>query len=146
MAEERKVPTKEQWATIVENLSGMYGSVKLLVDGYTVDIQRGLTGKNTIGNIVYVNGHIDGKWMVTHKLSDTTAVLPDETKRFYRPSMRAIFKQKVVKRAEREYGKRFAKKDGYYEKLVFYSPSWGSANSLKRHFLKNNHNIELVKE
>jgi len=146
MAEERKVPTKEEWDFIIDSLSGIFGSVELLVDGYKVNIVRKRTGKNSLGSTVYVNGYVKGIWMVTHKLSDTEFVVPEESKRFYRPSVRSLYKQKEVKRAERECGKRFAKKHGYYDKLVFYVPEWGSANSLKRHLLKNNHNIELLKE
>jgi hypothetical protein len=146
--EPRKVPSKEEWDRIIKTLSGVFGSVELLVDGYKVTAQRAQTKKNRLETMVYVNGYIKGEWYRHHKLNDTAAEseLPEETRRFLRPVTKSLFSPKKVSAFERSCGKRAAKKHGFYEKLILYVPYWSSARSFKNHLLKNNHNIEVLKE
>lgn len=142
----RQVPTKEQWELIIQNLSGLFGSVNLLADGYKLTVRRTLTGKNTLGSVVFVNGEVKGLWMVSHKLSEKNPAVPEEARRFYQPRARSMWSQKQRRNAEKAFGKKCAREHGYYEKILFYSPCWQSATALKRHLLKNNTNITLIKE
>lgn len=146
MTEERKVLTKEEWEYFLTSLSGIYGRVELLVDGFKVNVQRQLVKKNSLANVVYVNGKIKGEWYAHHKLSEKNPIVPEETRRFFRQTVRAFHSAKRIAEHEKAFGKRFTKKHVYYDKLVLYTPLWSSATTLKRHLLKHNHNIEIVKE
>lgn len=142
----RKLPTKEQWQYIEAELSGLFGQVQLLVDGYHLTIVRTKTGKNKLGSLVYINGSIKGEWFKSHRLSDESPDLPEETRRFHRPCVRALYPAAKVASFEKRFGKRMTQKYGYHEKLVHYSPEWPSAAALRRHLLKHNNNIELLLE
>jgi hypothetical protein len=144
--EPRKVPTKEEWDFVDKQLSGTFGDVAMLVDGYDVVLCRRLISKNVLSNVVYIDKTIKAEWLIHHKLSEKKPVVHEVARRFYRKKITSVHKTTDIKRAERDLGKRLAKKWGYHEKFVSYSAHWPSVASLKRHLLKNNHNIEIVKE
>jgi len=142
----RKLPTKEEWESVINQLSGCFGIVKLLVDGYDLYITRGQMGKNKLGITVYVNGYIRGIWHVHHKDTDLNPEIPEETRRFYRQRTQFLHSAKHRAFWLKIYGKKEAPKKGMNAKFITYGPWWLSAAALKQHLLKNNHNIEVVKD
>jgi hypothetical protein len=143
---ERKLPTKEEWAAIIAELSGSFGLVKLAVDGYDLSITRGQIGKNKLGLIVYINGSIKGIWYAHYRSTDINPEIPEETRRFYRKKTQFLHSAKDRAFWLKVYGKKEAPKRGMDTKFISYDPRWLSATALKQHLLKNNHNIEVVKD
>lgn len=140
---EKKTPTKDEWATFIKRLSGLYGQVKLLVDGYEVTVQRRLVGKNRLSSVVYVNGEIKGKWIVSHREGEAKE-LPEETRRFWQQKTKSFCSAEKIKAAQKALGKRRAAEIGYGKRWIYYTPEWPSARSLMRHLLKHNDSIEIV--
>lgn len=145
-AEPRKLPTKEEWDDVIAQLSGAFGIVKLLVDGYELYITRGQIGKNQLGITVYINGSIKGIWYAHHKSTDLKPEIPEETRRFYKPKTQFLHSAKERAFWKKAYGKKEAPKRGLDTKFISYGPWWTSAAALKRHLLNNNHNIEVIKD
>lgn len=139
--EPRKLPTKEEWAEIKERLSGVWGCVDLLIDGYQVSLHRGQVSTNTLGIAMYVDGWSKGEWFVFYD-EDTPKELPEITKRFCATRKKAKYGAKHVKDMEKILGKRKCKKNGWYKKQISHEPWWRTAGPMIAHFKKHNHNIE----
>ncbi len=56
--------TKEQWSHIEENLSGVYGNVKLRCDGYEITASVQQLKPLRSGIVIYVDGYIKGEWII----------------------------------------------------------------------------------
>lgn len=144
MSSERKrmMPTKEQWEEITKKLSGVYGTVYLLIDGYQVAIARRMIKKNQLCNVVFVNGEIKSEWGVTYRSNEKKPEIPEEVKRFWRPRCHNVFTPKSVQPFVKKYGKRRAEKEGCFDKKYHFDPYWSGVVSLKRHLMSNNESIE----
>lgn len=134
--------TPEEWTKVEDRLRGAYGSVELLVDGFEIYLAREVS-KNMIHTTIYVNGSIKG-----------VDIGVDETeinRRFYRPNARYALKMRRGKNREKELRKfkRLGWKDFvamYQRRVTIHWPWWNNFNSMKKHLIKNNESIELVKK
>ncbi len=131
------MPTKEEWKQIENRLSGAYGSVILLVDGYEIrlNVERIKSLKYAI--IIYINGWLRGEWL----FADC-----EERRRFYNNQKRYVYKPRA-RRSMEEWNKKHpgATMGNPYRTIDVYTPYWASFTRLKRHLIKNNTNIEMVK-
>jgi hypothetical protein len=133
------VITKEQWDGIELMLSGSFGMVELLIDGYkvTLQIERVKSLKYTI--MTYVDGQFCGAWMT----KDNVIGL-----RFYRPASHFGHKAKFRNELIKIYGgKRCtkAKLEEFNKKHTLLDPTWNNVKSMRRHFEKNNKDLSVVK-
>lgn len=131
-------PTPEQWEQIAEELHNVWGHVKLLADGHTVDIFLKRSRMN-LRLFVYVDGYIKGEWTQGG----------EEARRFWRPNVRRLWSKKEAeegKKLLRGCGKEYRKERlAEYEKtFTIYTPDWGSFRALKSHLVKQNDNIEIL--
>ncbi len=128
--------TADDWKQVEEKLSGVFGSVNLKIDGYNITIQRSLISKNTLANMVYVNGEFQGKWLGEDC---------EERRRFCCSNSRCFTSKKTIAK----YARVFGKKSEIYKNAItvytYYMPSWNSFKRMKSHFIKNNKSIELVR-
>lgn len=131
--------TPQEWKEADEKLKLFYNTVKLNCDGYQVTLVLEHIGQFQNAIMVYVNGKFEEKWMMGNC---------EESRRFLFPKRSFVYKQKLraelkklQKRTRRE--NRTADADA---KIIIFSPQWTSFNALKRHLIKNNQSIELIKE
>ena len=54
--------TKNEWKRVEDDLEGMFGIVKMLVDGHMVTFQKKQISKNKLGIMTYVDGWYRGRW------------------------------------------------------------------------------------
>ncbi|MDO8180177.1 MAG: hypothetical protein Q7T62_18165 [Undibacterium sp.] len=130
--------TKEQWTQVETELSGSWGHVEMLIDGFkvTLQIERIKSLKYTI--VTYVNGQWCGKW---------TREDSDEGKRFFCPKASFLLTAKCRADLIKIWGgKRCpkAKLDELNKKYTTRLPHWNNVKSMRRHFEKNNQSLELV--
>lgn len=129
----------EDWAYVEDNLKTLWGRAFVLdCDGYRFGprLEPLSTYKNVIS--VYVGGWFKGSWL----LNDC-----EERRRFFRPSTRRAFSRKYaqsLKGTSKACLKRH--KIDLEETFICYSFYWTSFSSLKRHLIRNNKDITLVKE
>jgi len=123
--------TTEEWIEVQEKLKGFYDIVKLKIDEYEVSIVLERIDQFKNGLIVYVNGK--------HLTEDC-----EERRRFYRPVTKSILSAKQKK----SFGKLSKKVSAELEsktKYTYYSYYWTSFGGLKKHIIKNNSSIEVIK-
>ena len=128
--------TKEQWKVVETELSGFFGDVTLMCDGF----ELGLICVNVNRRLeicIFVNGKVEGAWA----LKDC-----EERRRFHRP-VRISAHSSKFKKSLKDIGKKTLKKHGVDldEKLTCYTTFWPTFKPLKAHLIKNNPSIELVK-
>lgn len=129
--------TKEEWKEVEERLKRLMDIVELQCDGYKVSLvlKRESQFKNSI--MVYVNGVFKGEWMEKDC---------EESRRFLRKVTKSLMSQKQRKEYKK-FPKRLQKQLKWDErKYSYYVPTWTSFNSLKRHLIKENSSIELIKK
>lgn len=93
--------------------------------------------KNVI--MVYVGGVEKGKWLTEEC---------EERKRFCRPITKSAMSQKQknnLKKLPKKTQKMLIKELKLDRTFTYYSFSWTSFNSLKRHLIKQNTSIELIR-
>ncbi len=126
--------TNEEWKIVEHELSSLFGSVKMKIDGYDVCVQVARVSAMKFCLAIYIDGKFKGKWVTEdceirrrfcqqHKNSLLTREDRNRLKR----------ERKVVREA-------VEKKATYY----WYEPYWGSFRSMKNHLVKNNKSIELI--
>lgn len=130
--------TKEQWTQVETELSGSWGRVEMLIDGFKVSlrIERVKSLRYTI--MTYVNGQWRGKWMSADS---------EEGKRFFCPKSSFVWPAKHRADVIKIYGgKRCpkAKLEELNKKVTTLVPWWNNVKSMRRHFEKNNQSLELV--
>lgn len=127
--------TKEEWKQVKEASESLFRQAKLSVDGYelTIRLERITQYKNAI--MIYVNGSFKGKWL----LEDC-----EERRRFLCPRNRSLLKGKDKEAMLKGLSKKRKAEFESINKFVNYYPYWTSFNSLKKHLIANNENIELV--
>lgn len=131
--------TKEQWEQVEAELTGSWGHVEMLIDGYKINlkIERVKSLKFTI--MTYVNGEWCGKWMIGKS---------EEGKRFFCPKSSFVLSAKHRTELIKIWGgKRCpkAKLEELNQKITTYWPNWSSVKTMRRHFEKNNTDLSLVK-
>jgi hypothetical protein len=129
---EATMPSKAEWEEIKARLNTLYLPVYLDCDGYLVKLMLARTSNTRLSITVYVNGYIKGSWFSFTEPSE-------EGRRFYQERSRALYRGEKRKLAKRAFGKRAAE-----ETFKYRVPSWSSATSLQRHYVKHNRSIKVV--
>jgi len=130
--------TKEQWDTIAEQLDSLFATVYLLCDGYLVSARLARITKNQLAIVVYINGTLKGEWC---QIVEDPNKLCEEARRFFMPRKRQKISAKKLKDLEKALGKRWCRKQGYYEKWIFPDAAWSSPRSFINHLKKHNQSI-----
>lgn len=134
--------TKEQWLAIEKELSGYFGGVELLCDGYKVTAYIEPIGKMRQGIAVYVNGFIRGEWMKGEA---------DEARKFHREMKRFLYPASQREEAKKKLKSRrlhATLRDWYAgvaeRSVSTWAPYWTSVAAFTRHLRKTCTDIELV--
>lgn len=125
--------TKDDWKTAEKQATELFGHVDLMIDGYKITLR--LEPYNSYRNVimVYINGYFRG-----NTLFDDC----DERRRFYREVSRSLLPSKPPKGIPRKYWDKRRSERTYKS----YYPFWTNFTELRRHFVKNNSSIELIRE
>lgn len=131
--------TKQDWKEVEESLKSFYSIARLRCDGYEVAFVLKRISQMKNGICVYVNSVLEGKWL----LEDC-----EERRRFLCPMKKSVYSRKQ-KEGLKKFSKRLRTRLDLPDpdkKYTYYLPYWTSFKSLKSHLIKNNSNIELVRE
>lgn len=131
--------TKGEWKEVERALELTFNSVKLNVDGYniTLILERETAFKNRIS--VYIDGTFKMKWL----FEDC-----EQRKRFTNKRTKSLVRKstlnngKKVSKRQEKLNEEFLKSES--NKYHYYLPYWYNFNSLKKHLIANNENIELI--
>lgn len=126
----------DDWNEIETILSSAFGSVKMVVDGYMINLTVLPAGPRTYVIAVYINGWIKGKWLIEDC---------EERRRFWRIKRKHLYKRKEREEL-RKWNKKYPGEKMWNPDAVFecYTPYWTSFSRLKTHLLKNNEHIEWI--
>lgn len=128
--------TPKDWKEVGESLKLFYSTVKLRCDGYEVTLLLGRISQFKNAILIYINGVVKGEWLSKDC---------EERRRFFRPVTKSLFSRK-----EKSSWKKLSKKtrlelEAKCRYTSYYS-YWTSFRALKSHLIKNNDNIELIRE
>ncbi|MCE2594433.1 hypothetical protein K6Y31_06365 [Motilimonas cestriensis] len=121
--------SKEQWTDIESKLSGLYGTVKLMLEGRTLTLEKRLIAENQLAVLVFIDGSIQPtSGLESSKHYDPFVAL------VWRKRSESCYSQKQIKEIEKLWGKREAKKQypRLYDKHVYYEPFFPKFAGLKR--------------
>jgi hypothetical protein len=132
--------TKEQWKAIEDELSHPYGCCVLMCDGYRLSLEVRCVSRLRYGIHAFVNGVWKGEWVMNAECEETRRFMCPESRFVHTPKMRAsLVKIYGGKRCPRD------KLADINKKLTLYTPIWPSVTLLRRHLVKHNTSIELVR-
>ncbi|MFZ4539287.1 hypothetical protein [Propionivibrio sp.] len=128
--------SKEQKDVLAANLRNPWGSVKLLCDGYTVDLQVVQVKDLKFRVMTYVNGSFKGAWC-----SDSVP-LPEH--KFLRRVTRNLYSSMQTAEHIKAFGVRNAKK--YFPQKAFtsYLPDWPSGKTALNHLCRVCESVQLA--
>ncbi len=126
--------TKEQKASIVKELSHIFGRVRLLIDGYEFVAETAMYKRSLVIQW-FVNGQCKGAWLI-NDCEERRRFCPIKILRLYPKSKAALLKRKL--------GKKSALSIGVDETITAYGFCWRSPNTMLRHLIANNESIELA--
>lgn len=127
--------TAQEWKEIDEKLKSIFNIVELMCDGYKLSVRLERCGQFKNAIAVYINGQIKGEWYKEC----------EESRRFFKKVSKSLYPQK-----QKDKWKKMSKKAKVQleididKKYFYYTPLWTSFNSLKRHLIKENKEIELI--
>lgn len=128
---------KEQKDEIVSKLSGPWGSVDLMCDGYLVSLRVERYKALAYRVSTYVNGFFKGTWC---RGKD-----PAPEARFLRKSVRPNVTPAKRKKLEKALGKRYVAKNEYFSgSVTVYLPDWSSGRAAINHLCKVSESIALA--
>lgn len=126
--------TPEDWKRIEAKLRDFFNYVKLVCDGYELTLVLQRIGQFSNAIAVYINGKIDGKWLIEDC---------EERRRFWCPKSKSFYSKKDMA-AFKKISRRVFKEMQAKNKFTYYEPYWTSFRSLKSHLIKHNQVIEIV--
>lgn len=135
--------TTQEWQQAEEKMKGLYGYLKLEVDGFNITLSKELC-KDAFKYFVYIDGEFCGKWLL-----DKNTEYSDIRHRFYRLVTKRIIsvqKKKQVlshiksKKIQAEYIERYDLDKTY----SYWDISFSSFKALKSQLIKNNKSIKLI--
>lgn len=121
--------TKEEWEQLEKELCCPGATVKLIVDGYTIDLQVQME-KLKMVIFVYVNGKFSLKYL------DKDC---EFKQKFYCEKTKSLIPQKELKKLSKKRKAEMIEKYTY----KYYLPYFETFRTLKRTFVKNNTDIQL---
>lgn len=132
--------TKEQMTELAQKLTSPWGSVKLLCDGFKIDlIVSPLKGGLSYRVVTYVNGQFKGLWV------SSTEEHPEQ--KFLRKNVRPLYSAAYKAKLEKIYGKRHvANTERFQNKIITYLPDWASGKAAISHLCKVCESIQVVQE
>lgn len=132
--------TKEQMTELAQKLTSPWGEVKLLCDGFTIDLQtQRCKGGMTYRVMTFVNGQFKGEWVLS------TEEHPEQ--KFLRKHVRPLYSASHKATLEKIYGKRHvANTERYQKKFVTYMPDFASGKAAISHLCKVCESIQVVLE
>ena len=128
--------TPQEWKEVQAALELLYTPVNLNCDGYKVTLALMRTNQFRNAIRIYINGVIKGKWYIEDC---------EERRRFFRPITKSMLSPKSKAALKKLSKKRKLELETEY-KYTYYVPEWNSFAALKRHFIKNNNSIELIRK
>ncbi|MCF2855950.1 hypothetical protein L1286_00575 [Pseudoalteromonas sp. SMS1] len=131
--------SKDLWETIRNHLAGTYPSVEFRLGEDKISITREPKSESQTILCVYINGLIKASWMQLE--SDKPACV----EKVWKTRQFAIFKAKDIRRIEKTFGKREAKKiyPNLHGRGTYFSPYFTKSSVLVRQFQKIKE-LELV--
>jgi hypothetical protein len=136
-------PTKAQWDEVKTELSGLYGSVYFLIDGYYISANIQKIGQS-LKILVYVNGWLKAEWN-WRGCEKELKQMPEIARKFYCLKVRNLYSAKEIKSWEKIYGsKAKAKANGVYGKWCSTEWWFSSPAAFIAHIKKHNDSIEIV--
>lgn len=132
--------TKEQKTELAQKLTSPWGEVKLLCDGFRIDLQvQRCKGGMTYRVMTFVNGQFKGFWVLSEQ------EYPEQ--KFLRKSVRPAFSAAYKAKMEKIFGKRAVAKDEHYQKkYITYMPDFASGKAAISHLCKVCESIQVVPE
>ncbi|MGP5324958.1 hypothetical protein [Vreelandella titanicae] len=127
-----------KWQQLEEQLSGIFGTAKILADGYEVSFYRVLNAQEKLVVVTYVNGWMEGKWFS----ADENGEPKHPESRFFRPRKSRACKLKQYPNLKRIFGKKEADKMTALRTTMF-DPYWNSPKTLISHLKKHFPDLEL---
>lgn len=134
--------TKEQWAEIEMQLSGMWGRVALVCDDYEVVAEVRSIAPLKQGILVFVNGVSKGEWFKGE--AEEARKFHCERKRFLHSAKDRELAAQHLKKYRRDPALRKLY-EGLDKTLSYWYPYWTNAKAFCRHLRKNSTEIEIVK-
>lgn len=128
--------TPQDWKEVEKSLKSFYSAVNLMCDGYKVTLLLGPISQFKNALLVYIGGEIRGKWL----REDC-----EERRRFFRSVTKSICSPKE-KKAWKKLSKKTRLELEAMTRYTSYYSYWTSFRALKSHLIKNNSEIELVRE
>lgn len=130
--------TPDQWKTLQSELGQPFGHAELLVDGYkiTLEVQRERALKYCIA--IFIDGWFRGEW-ARADCEERRRFLSERKVSMWTPAQKKKLTAGMGKRAVAKYFPDLDKTASYW------LPYWPSVTALRRHLVKANQSIELVK-
>jgi hypothetical protein len=128
--------TAEEWKNAEKALSTIFGSVKMMADGYEISVHYSYDKPGKYVLMVYVNGYVKGEWIVKDC---------EIRRKFYSCRKKSLIsKTKFIKECGKRAYDRCVKENPDMLYYTYYTPYFDSFRTLKSHFIKNNQSIELI--
>ncbi|TEB10659.1 hypothetical protein [Pelotomaculum propionicicum] len=128
----------QEWKEVEKSLENFWSPVSLKCDGYEVTFVLRRISQMKNGIVVFVNGVFELRWL----LEDC-----EERRRFLCPMEIYVYSKKQ-REGLKKFSKKLRKSVGLPDpdtKHTYYRFYWTSFISLKKHLIKNNKSIELVR-
>lgn len=130
--------TDEEWKIAEDKLSGLYGYVRLKIDGYNVTVEKRQMNEMQFCLAVFIDGTFKMKWAL-EDCEIRRRFCREVKKRTFTSRSKADFVKAVGKKA----AKQFEKENSHLLYSTYYEPFFGSFRTLKAHLIRNNDSIEL---
>ena len=139
------VITKEQWEIVEKELAQGWVNVTFEYKGFELSIQRQRLSESQTVLGVFINGEIKGEW-INHDGKTDKELIPEILTDVWKLKTSAMYKPSQIKKIEKFYGKRRAKKEypELHERYEFWLPYFPKASVLVRQF-KKLEGIKLIK-
>ncbi|KZN39810.1 hypothetical protein JL49_17165 [Pseudoalteromonas luteoviolacea] len=123
---------KEAWDVITEHLAGLFPTVEFQLGSYIIKVKRSFPTESTSTLAVYIDDFIKGEWI------HNTENRPTCIESVWKKKTRAYYTPKQVKRLEKDFGKRDAKKyfPNLHNKYEYLHPYFSTSNVLVNQFKK----------
>lgn len=136
--------TEDDWKEVETRLSGVFGMVKLRVEGRMIMFHRAQVATNRLGIMTYIDGEFRGIWMRPGNACPESRFLRPRAKYIYPARVRSRVSQASAKERQqiRKLNPNFL--DHVDKKLHYFDPIWPNARAIRRHYAKTFREIELL--